>query len=198
MENKNNNGLVNFDLSSCTAKIPAKPLEWLRKYGITDQEIDYYGLLYDHGRESLIFPFRDDNGIYLIQERYFGDLKNKPKYITSGPKGKPFIIINKNTAQTVIFVEDFVSAIKVGRQCSSSPLLGCTIPANTVKWASERFKRVRVWLDMNKAVESLQEASRLSQFVKDTSCIITPLDPKEYTNDEISKILKDSGVLTSR
>jgi hypothetical protein len=55
------------------------------------------------------------------------------------------------------------------------------MPENMVKWALGRFKKARVWLDMDKAVESVQTASRLSQFVRDSRSIITELDPKEYS-----------------
>jgi hypothetical protein len=197
MENNNKNADSIIDCSLYTTKFPEKVLTWLKKYGISDIEIQHYGLMYNEATFSLVFPCRDDKGIFLTSERYFGPDPNHPKYVTIGRKTKPFVFVNKNVIESLIMVEDYVSAIKVGRFATCAPLFGATIPANTLKWAVERFKKVRIWLDMDKATQSLREASKASQFCQDVRSIITTLDPKEYTNTELVKILKTYGVLTN-
>jgi len=197
VENNNKNGNVaSVDSDSFTYVIPPLAVKWLRKYGITDNEIIHYGILWNARTDSLVFAIRDEHGIILTNERYFGTNPNHPKYITQGNKTtNTCYFINKNTPKSLVLVEDFISAIKVARFANCLPLLGSQIPSNALKWAVERFKCLRVWLDMDKAVESLQQASRASQWVSNTRSIITELDPKEYGNNNLIMILKQYGVL---
>lgn len=183
-----------LDTSDFHPVIPDEALTWLRKYGISDIEIKHYGLCWNRRTSSLVFPiFNPGKKLVYYQERYFGPDKDKPKYITRGSKTQQVMfIINNNFPDTVVLVEDFVSAIKVSRYCTACPLLGSNINSRASKWVAERFKRVRLWLDMDKAVESLRERSKLP--VADTRIVLTPLDPKEYSTGEIIKILEQYGL----
>lgn len=193
-DNNKSNGVLNRpDFSPI---IPARPLGWLRKYGITDREITHFGIAWNSTDESLVFPVRNASGqLVLTNERYFGSDPKQPKYRTYGHKNdQHLILLHPINTDTVVVVEDFISAIKVGRQVSSLALFGATMPGNALKWAVERFKHIRVWLDMDKASQSVLEASKCSQYIEDSRSIITDLDPKEYTNDQISKLLIRSGI----
>ncbi len=197
MENNNNNGNVAaIDSSTFTTVIPTKAMGWLKKYGLTDAEIIHYGILWNERKDSLVFCIRDEFGITLTNERYFGTNPDHPKYITNGHKNTNTVyLLNKQTPNSLVMVEDFVSAIKVARFANCLPLFGNTIPDSALKWAVERFKCLRVWLDMDKASESLGQAARASQWVTNTRSIITELDPKEYGNNQLILILKEYKVL---
>lgn len=197
MENNNNNvTLASIDSSGFTNAIPSKAMEWIKKYGITDNEIQHYGILWNANKDSLVFPIRDDHGIVYTNERYFGDNQNHPKYLTYGNKALNTVyLVNKNTPNSLVLVEDFISAIKVARFANCHPLFGSTVPANTLKWVCAWFKTIRIWLDMDKASQSLLEASKASQWVSNTRSIITPLDPKEYDNNSLILTLKKYEVL---
>jgi len=196
MENNKNNVVSSIDTSGFTAIIPVRAVTWLKKYGITDIEIQHYRLLWDTYKDSLVFPLFDERGsIVLTNSRYFGPNPDHPKYITNGHKSRNTVYIrNRNTPTTLVLVEDFVSALKVARQASSIPLFGSTVSPECVKWASGTFKQLRIWLDMDKASQSLLEASKLSQYCPDSRVILTPLDPKEYSNNQIYDILTSHGV----
>lgn len=190
MTEDNNNNDEFLDTSGFRNKIPDDALKWLKKYGISDNEIKHYCLCWNEETNSLVFPiFNDNNKLVYYQERYFGPKVNYPKYITRGSKTQQLgYITNRNFNGTIVLVEDFVSAIKVGRYCTVAPLLGSVISAEAVKWIVENFWRVRVWLDMDKAVESLKQASKVP--VKDIRIILTQFDPKDYTTQEIVKVLE--------
>lgn len=200
MENNKNNDLVTLiDSGNFTPAIPERALTWLKKYGITTLEVKHYNLLWDEKNKSLVFPLFDGGNIILTNSRYFGSDPKHPKYVTNGHKNRNTIYIrSKLTPNTLVLVEDFVSALKVARFASCLPLFGSTVSAEAVKWASGRFKQLRIWLDMNKASQSLQEASKLSQYVPDTRVILTTLDPKEYTNNQLHDILASHGVKFER
>lgn len=199
VENNNNKIHVadTLDTSSFSYVISAEAAEWLKKYGISDNEILHYGICWNSKTSSLVFPIfnNDTKELLYYQERYFGPPdENKPKYVTYGSKSQQLgFITNRNFPTSVVLVEDFVSAIKVSRYCTCSPLLGCSIDANGVNWLRETFSRVRVWLDMDKATQALREASKLN--IKDTQIILTQFDPKDYTTQEIVKILSGYGLV---
>lgn len=189
-----NNDTPYLDTSDFHPVIPDEALNWLKKYGVSENEIKHYDLCWNRESSSLVFPiYNQEKKLIYYQERYFGPNKDKPKYITRGSKTQQLAFItNKNFPESIVLVEDFISAIKVGRYCSASPLLGSNINAKAVKWLSEHFRRVRVWLDIDKAAESLKEASKL--IIKDVRVVLTKLDPKEYTTQEIINILEGYGL----
>ena len=180
-----------IDTRNHTISFPREVIQWLTKYGISKQEISFYRLRWDTSRESLVFPVYSGDTLVLTNERYFGSKKDHPKYLTQGRKNSvlPVIMDKGNKSDTLIFVEDFVSAIKVGRQFPTTPLLGASLAIGSVLTARQRFKNCRIWLDMDKAVKSLQEASKASQYMN-ASSIFTQYDPKEYTDDEIRSFVK--------
>jgi hypothetical protein len=196
MENNNKNANDSIDSSCFSSTIPREPLLWLRKYGLSDTELLHYGILWNTATQSIVFPVRRDGEIVFTNERYFGNNPHHPRYISHGNKRNAlFCINNKSTPKTIIVVEDYVSAIKVGRFATALPLLGCQIAEGSLKWLSERCNKLRVWLDRDKASESLREAAKASQYIRDCRSIITELDPKEYSNNYILKTLREYGVL---
>lgn len=187
-----------FNINNYSSVIDKKALVWLRKYGITDSEIKGFRFLWNHKTSSLVFPFYDNSGkIILTNERYFGENKDFPKYITHGNKSTYlyWYTPNRNCPSTHpdvgIIVEDIVSAIRVGRYFLCMPLLGSTMPVGASKTVYNKCKRARVWLDMDKASASIVEASKLSQWGEARS-IVTLLDPKEYSDEEIKKKVLDT------
>lgn len=196
MENNNKDGDSALDVSSFTFSIPQHAQTWLKKYGITDQEVRHYGICWNSETDSLVFPVERGGQVVLTNERYFGKDPLFPKYRTYGHKALNRTYFNNpNTPNSLVIVEDFISAVKVARFASSIPLFGSTISAEAVKWVVGTFKSLRIWLDRDKASESLKEASKLSQWIPDTRTIITELDPKEYSNNEILAVLKKYKVL---
>jgi hypothetical protein len=184
------------DTSGWTYIIPKRALDWLRKYGISDGEIHHYGIAWNNNTESLVFPILNESRILFTQERYFGADVSHPKYMTYGKKGDHTLLISHpDYPYTIVFVEDFISAIKVGRFCTSTPLFGCTIPDKMISWAASHYTKARVWLDFDKASESVAQAARLSQWIKDSRSVITVLDPKEYTPQQLIDYMRQYNIV---
>lgn len=185
-----------FDSSNYTYRIPDVPKAWLTKYGITDGDIHQYRIMWNHKTDSLVFPVVNQGRIVLTNERYFGKNPSAPKYQTYGHKNLHNQFFgNAKNSHNLVFVEDFISAIKCARFVCACPLLGSSINDNSFKYALRNYEKIRVWLDCDKAVVSIEQASRLSQFLPNSGSIVTPLDPKEYSNNELIKILKDHTIM---
>ena len=169
---------------------------WLKKYGIMESEVK--DCLWSDSKQWLIFPIysqaarRELQKNYLIawQARNFNKIRPKPKYVTHGPISDIVHIIG--SGDTIVLVEDILSAIKVGRSpgVAAMPLWGSTIALKTLTRLVGRFKQLGIWLDMDKAQESLKSKLRASQLRFDkVFSILTPLDPKEYSDINIKNYL---------
>jgi hypothetical protein len=184
-----------IDTSLFSYDLPERAATWVKKYGITDAEIRFYKIAWCDLRQTLVFPFLRDERVVLTNERYFGPNPKHPKYLTFGNKSKEVVYLcGAHNTDKLVFVEDFVSAIKVRRLVSTMPLLGATIPEIALPWCKGRFKKIGVWLDFNKAAESMREASKAAAFVPATS-IVTIGDPKELSMNQIDKALKEYHII---
>lgn len=164
---------------------------WLKKYGIMEAETKNFR--WSDSKKWLIMPiYSVANKEVLIgwQARNFNKDRPKPKYITHGRIGHLYHPIGPEK-DMIILVEDYLSAIKVGRFYTTQPLWGSNISLELLTVLQKRFKRLGIWLDMDKASESLKTHSRASQLGFDKIySIITEKDPKEYNDEEIIKIVE--------
>lgn len=178
------------DFSSSIAK-PA--LDWLMQYGLTEEEIHHNHIGWSHARHALIFAFFDPSGnLLLYQERNFNPDIVGRKYFTQGFPDDNFIIYFPNGASSsrrLVLVEDVVSAIKVGRQFPCAPLFGSQVSLDRIRRASDRFEELVLWLDKDKALESLKTKIRASPYFNKVTTIVTDLDPKEYSDHDINEFL---------
>ena len=129
----------------------------------------------------LIFPIRKETTIIgYVGRRFIGE---GSKYVVRGNK-KEFTNIY-GQGDTLVFTEDLLSAVKVSRLYSAQPLFGTFL--NT---PPEGYKRYLLWLDKDKQSSSVQQCRKWRQYGYNISPIITDLDPKEYSTEQIKEFLK--------
>lgn len=168
-----------------------KALPWLRKYGMTDAEIDDNCMLWSEQKQYLIFPvFDETKKILMWQARYFGDNPKHPKYITRGFKDDVMHILGKGKSDFLVLTEDLISAIKVSRQFTAMPVWGSCLSNNMGKRLSKMYENVYLWLDYDKRNESVKQSIKHSLYLT-IKPIITTLDPKCYDDLEIKQYLND-------
>ena len=167
-----------------TTDIPMKAKQWLLKYGITNQEIEQNNIAYNAKSDVLVLLHTQN----YWQGRCFGD--QNQKYLSKG--SKPLTIYGNG--DTIVCVEDVLSAIKIARlspDYCATPLLGSSMSLETTQSLSERFKKILIWLDRDKAKEAIRISRNLKQRGITTRVVISPKDPKEYTKGEIINWLKN-------
>jgi hypothetical protein len=184
-----------IDTSLFNNKIPERALKWLSKYGVTERERYFHNILWCDLRQTLVFPVIRDGKVTLTNERYFGNDPKHPKYLTFGNKSREILVLQGPAKRTLVLVEDFISALKASRVITSIPLFGTTCPESVLEWAPNHVSSIGVWLDLDKASEALREASRLSQRVP-TVAVLSQMDPKEYTVNQMTDILKSYKLVT--
>ncbi len=171
---------------------------WVHKYGITDAEIDENNFCFSQSESLLIFPVYGNSYHDLImwQGRYFGENKKHPKYLTKGKPDDCSHIITPLAPRDgslgeysrILLTEDLISAIKIGRQAHAMPLWGSHISNNVAMRLSRLYGSTRLWLDYDKRESSIKQCMKNSCTLKVTP-IITSLDPKEYSDFEITQII---------
>lgn len=168
--------------------VPDAGLRWLLKYGILLDEIKTYRIGYSKELNRLILPFYRDGVLKFWQGRSLdGSL---PKY--TSPKIKnpdKFGVLGHINSNTLVLVEDLVSAIKVGRVAAALPLFGSFIPVNVLDFFLP-YDKIIIWLDQDKSKEALKFAHRFRQLSgKDIKVVSTTLDPKCYSEKELKLYL---------
>lgn len=170
-----------------TEDLPQTCLNWLRSYELTSWEIQNSGAVWSPFRELLIFPIkrqRENQTLGWIG-RYFGK-EAKPKWIIKGKIKEEIIFplgIEKLVlTNTVVFVEDLISAIKLSRYTVAVPIFGAVIqPYHLLKAKALGAKKVLLWLDPDKQKETLQFATKYRMLGLPLFPIFTENDPKEHT-----------------
>jgi hypothetical protein len=163
-------------------KLDGGALKWLLGYGLTSDEIAQFTYARERiGKYGLmpcdLLVLYSDNNYWCA--RNFG---NGAKYLTSGTK--PFLKYGNNK-DILVFVEDIVSAVKVGRQFTAVPMLG-SMPSQDAASHLGDYKNVFIWNDMDKAKDAIKTARNLSERLnKRVRVVISPKDPKEYSNNEV-------------
>ena len=168
-----------------TLAIDAK--KWLLGYQLTDNEIAQFSYATEReykgqfiSCELLILLSTQD---YWLG-RNFGD---GVKYLSSG--NKPFKTYGNNK-QIAVFVEDVISAVKVGRVATAIPMLGASVPIGWWQRVKE-YDRVILWGDRDKAVDNARQARRASELLgKNVELLVSLRDPKDHNTDFYNKILK--------
>lgn len=163
--------------------IPRHALSWLKKYGITDEEITLNGIGWNQDLEILVLLKTD--GYY--QGRNFKE-GSYIKYISKG--NKP--LTSYGEGDKIILVEDILSAIKVSRQNNgrSIALLGSSLSKQVEDYLLKENKEVYIWLDRDKAKTSIRMKNRLRELGLNCKSIVTELDPKELNCNEIVNYLR--------
>ena len=172
--------------------VPAVARLWLGKYGLTEYEIVTNRLMWSEYWQQLIFPYFDKyNNLVGWQGRSFRPAdagKAYPKWFTQGDVQKLYHILPpKENYDTIVLVEDIVSAIKVSRHIPCMPIFGSTA-LNRLKTLYNRTTGLVWWLDPNMKKKSILEAFKARSIGMRATTIFSEKDPKEHSDNEIRKL----------
>jgi Zn ribbon nucleic-acid-binding protein len=173
-------------------ELPLEAKKWLLGYSLTLDEMQQF----KYSKERVINnELRPCNLLVLIASDSYWLARNLDagaRYLSSGIK--PYREY-KNSASlypqqdTIVFVEDVISAVKVGRVATAVPMLGAAVLRDWWKHTTP-YKRVILWGDRDKASQNITLAKRASELIgKRVEVLVTEKDPKEYSTIEINNYL---------
>lgn len=179
----------------CDVYIPAVARDWLGKYSLTEYEIIHNKLMWSEYWQQLIFPYFDKyNNLVAWQGRSFNpefQIRKHTKWFSQGDLKSLFHIIPATqNYDSLVLVEDIVSAIKVGRHLPALVLFGNNI-ANRLVGLYRLTNKLVIWLDPDMKKKTLREADKARQLGFQVSCIFTDKDPKDYSHEDIQICLKN-------
>lgn len=130
----------------------------------------------------------------MVQGRYFGTDPTQPRYLTRG-KRQSFHVFQRNASDVLVYVEDFVSGIKLGRFYGAYPIMGSHLPLETLLRASRAFSEHVVWLDFDKVRKAVQIVENALTLGLKARAVVADKDPKEYNDLEIQKFISKNREL---
>lgn len=168
-------------------KLPTAALKWLLQYELTLDEMEDFR--YAHKRvnkgteidcDLLVLTHSDD---YWLARNLVDD---GIRYLSSG--NKPFLKYGDNK-DVIVFTEDIISAVKVGRLVTAVPMLGARVLREW--WQNVTpYARVIIWGDKDKAIDNVKLARRASEILgRKVEYIITDKDPKCYNTNTIKQYI---------
>lgn len=178
--------------------IPEVGAKWLWDQRLTALDITKAKIGWSTQLESLIFPIfgkpypslgHGTEQLLLWQARYCGHDEKIPKWRTFGPKSKVIHLHRVWTHGTIVVVEDIVSAIACSKITNSMPLFGSSLDQERAFRISRDYKTVKIWLDPDKKVQSVQMALQLQELGLKADVIMSDHDPKWYKTADVRQFI---------
>jgi hypothetical protein len=173
---------------------PEHVVAWVAKYGITIEELIRHDCFYSASWDQLIYTWKDGEGrVVLWQGRNFRPTA-KTKCFTQGePDSVLPLYGGMGAAQSLVIVEDPVSAMKLARYGLSMPALGSDLSPNklarlTGYMESNDISNVVVWLDGNMYPKAQRMAQRFQMLGVSARAVYTPEDPKACTEEVMQEM----------
>lgn len=176
--------------------IPTQAQLWLKKYGITDEEIETFGFGWSDSYQRLILPVFSESGkLIYYQGRTFKPLtKDNPKYLNIRQSGASNVFFIRNSFQCdqslgLYVVEDILSCVKVGRYAPCLALLGSYFP-KSIYPLYRLFPSVSIWLDNDKYTTAIKHAKVASTLTGLPFRVVnTKEDPKELSDIALKRTI---------
>lgn len=170
---------------------PTNALRWVAQYGLALEDLYVHKCLWSNLYSRLIFPYYEDSSNTLLgwQGRYFGE-EDKPKWFSRGNLDTIYHILNREQSRDLlVIVEDVVSAIKLEKAgVPVMPLFGSYISSKKLHNLSLLTNRLCVWLDPDKAKESVIFSEKANQLGLPCTVVHSSKDPKEMSYEYIREV----------
>ncbi len=177
-----------------TIKIPIQGTAnyvWLKKYGLTDQEIQEHFSM-DRVTNKHFYSVKNDDGSLVYMEmRAVDGRKPKTKSYGVKPHDRMVFDINKypsDVRSRLVLVEDIVSCIKVARHIPCMCLFGSMLSPVGTRFVN-LFDHVTLWLDPDKYMEAIELSQQLSLFIPSVDVVYSEQDPKDYNDLDLKRYL---------
>lgn len=179
----------------CTPKLHLLAEVWLRKYGITEIDQAEHGIVWSDSLDRLVFPIFRNGKLTSYHAR--GVKGEQPKWLAAGDKTYGKHVHHWPSDPTVVIVEDYLSAIKVGKTTNAYALMGVHLSDEAMlELLASNYTRWAIWLDNdNRQVKRRQLVlkNRLSNY-GECAIIHTNHDPKEHEEREIGITIAESFI----
>lgn len=176
-----------YDASSY---IPNVPLKWLLSCNISYEKQAKYNIQWSERQQLVCWQVKNPDGRILGWQGRTFNPEAHIKYVSHGKIREEACILGQGN-DVVVLCEDYLSAINIAEVVPAIPLFGCTCHLNVLQGVAKRFKQVWVWLDSDKLDNARHIAFKASLLGSRSRVVYTAKDPKQYSKQEIERILYD-------
>lgn len=175
-----------------TTDIPKEGRVWLYCAAVYGELLSRYGIGWSPRMQRVILPIRAANGELVGTQARAVMPGQKPKYLTRMPEPHVFYA-SAVPGDTVVIVEDILSAIRIGEHVPAIALLGtCTPLAVALRCIEEhQHAQVACWFDADPAGDKAwaKYSAGLTLAGYTPRRIRTDRDPKRHSRREIRDII---------
>jgi len=187
LENSNTEKHIHLPFDA-TESIGAQASLWLRQYDITRQEVVDHDIEWSPYKQMLIFPYYGvDKQLLAWQGRDFSP-NPKSKWYSQGDL-KSILHLVGEPDDTLVIVEDIVSAIKVSRQYQVLPIFGSYVNAEYLTRLKNYAKMLVFWFDPDAKLKAFKSSQTARMLGFESKVIISAYDPKLHTDMQIKGYL---------
>ncbi len=173
---------------------------WLKRYGITDEEISRNRIGYSETYGRVVLPMFGKEGLdFMVMRRVNSLDTDSPKYLTYTNVEHTVYIPQRLCTpagvitNSVVLTEDVLSAIKVARYVPSVALLGTSINIGALEYLVGSYNNVIIFMDDDNLTvrkKQLDIKNRLGPFMDSVRIVHSNgIDPKEMGDEELKDIL---------
>ena len=177
-------------------EIPLEGRLWLYSAGVTESLWSSYKFGWSDYLQRVIMPVYNKEGTLIWFQARAVHEGQSPKYLNpQGDRNSLVFWSNRKSLsesaqnQTLVVVEDILSAIRVGEVTPTASLLGTKVSTAQASLLAN-YTHVTTWLDSDNAgVSGAYKLRRVLNMVTETSNLVTEKDPKLHTREEIRWLL---------
>lgn len=172
-----------YDFEMNVSKWPGWAYAWPTQYGVTEDELNFWGVGYSARYDCVVLPCYSSSGFVGYQTRNRNPTR---KYDSFRVADYLYNICVRYPGAPVVLVEDIISSIKVGRQFNVCAMLS-TSANDGVLAEMSKYNYFVIWLDNNnyKVKEKRAKLKRTLSLLGNVKVVEDLSDPKKYTNEQI-------------
>lgn len=170
---------------------------WVSKYGITQDEVERYGLGYSASCRSVVLPCYDAGSLLGVQYRRMVREESEPKYVSLRRSGSLHNFCarggrNDDIQRTVFVVEDTLSAIKCARVADAVAILGSSLSDAAIARIKD-YETYVLYLD-NDNNQVLRNRTKIAARLRNFGKVIVVrdiVDPKERSTEDLMELIQN-------
>lgn len=166
---------------------PREARNWILRHGIKVEELHGRGISVHNNR--LIIPVYIGGDLVGYQSRKLVE-DGSPKYITKTNDPSRMLYFVSNNRSKIVIVEDFLSAIKVGRFFDAVAIMGTELSTWGLRYITNTYQDYVIALDNDNVIvkRKQQKLKRALQDFGNVRVCYLSCDPKELTDEKILEI----------
>lgn len=176
-----------------TQSIPVEYALWFARNGITERTWKAYRCGWSEELKRIVLPVYYGENLTYVQCRAVEPWR-KPKYLNNAATTASEVLFRSHDykrMRTCCITEDIASAMRVGLYLPTVSTLGTVLSVQQAAQIAALYDRCVVWYDDDEAGREgdIKAQRTLRMLGIDCYSICTPLDPKGYSNRQITDII---------